>query len=346
MAKKKSGIEKSQGLRVATLGSHSALQILKGARDEGLENICVATPDRTRLYSSYPFIDEVIEVPSFKEFDSIEGTLIERNAVVVPHGSFVEYLGLEKNKRMKVKYFGNKSILDWEADREKQRKWLSMAGLRLPKQIYDAADIHGPTIIKLYGAKGGRGYFFAKNKKEFDENIKKLPRGEKVSIQEYIIGVPLYIHYFHSPLDGKLEIMSMDIRYETNVDSLGRIPSKHQWGFNVEPSYVVVGNKPVVLRESLLAEAFSMGERIVEASKKICPPKGLFGPFCLETVVTPGQEFFVIEISARIVAGTNLFIKGSPYSDLNYSEPMSMGRRIAREIRNAAAQGRLEEVLG
>jgi 5-formaminoimidazole-4-carboxamide-1-(beta)-D-ribofuranosyl 5'-monophosphate synthetase len=275
-----------------------------------------------------------------------EKKLVERNAVVVPHGSFVEYLGMEKNKKMKAKYFGNKHILDWETDRDKQREWLSMAGLRLPKEIHKPADISGPTIVKLHGAKGGKGYFFVKNKKEFAERITELPGGEKITIQEYISGVPLYIHYFYSPLDDKLEIMSMDIRYETNVDSIGRIPSKHQWGFDVEPSYVVVGNKPVVLRESMLAEAYAMGRRTIEASKKLCPPAGLFGPFCLETVITPKMEFYVIEISARIVAGTNLFISGSPYADLLYKEPMSTGRRVAREIKNAAKQGRLGEVLG
>ena len=58
---------------------------------------------------------------------------------------------------------------------------------------------------------------------------------EAYIIQEYIIGVPLYIHYFYSPLQRKLEIMSMDRRYETNVDSLGRIPAAAQEGMDVEP---------------------------------------------------------------------------------------------------------------
>ena len=87
-------------------------------------------------------------------------------------------------------------------------------------------------------------------------------------IQEYIIGVPLYIHYFYSPLDGKLEIMSMDRRYETNVDSLGRIPAAAQGSMDVSPSYVVVGNQPVSLRESMLAEALRMGDDVVRVSKK------------------------------------------------------------------------------
>jgi len=52
----------------------------------------------------------------------------------------------------------------------------------------------------------------------------------------------------------------------------------------------------------------------------------------------------VFEISTRIVAGTNLFITGSPYSDL--IEPgLSTGRRIAREIRLAWKMRRLADIL-
>ena len=38
-------------------------------------------------------------------------------------------------------------------------------------------------------------------------------------------------------------------------------------------------------------------------------------------------------------------IKGSPYTDLRYEEPMSTGRRVAREIKNAITTDRLNEVL-
>jgi 5-formaminoimidazole-4-carboxamide-1-(beta)-D-ribofuranosyl 5'-monophosphate synthetase len=88
-----------------------------------------------------------------------------------------------------------------------------------------------------------------------------------------------------------------------------------------------------------------MGEDVVRVSQEICPPKGLFGAFCIESIITPDAQFFVMEISARIVAGTNLFIDGSPYSYLNYSEPMSTGRRIAREIKNALLTNSLQAVL-
>ncbi|MGB6985374.1 MAG: DUF1297 domain-containing protein, partial [Candidatus Aquilonibacter sp.] len=200
-----------------------------------------------------------------------------------------------------------------------------------------------PVIVKLYGAGGGKGYMFIRDARDFEKRSKELKKA--YTIQEYIIGVPVYIHYFYSPLEDRLEIMSMDRRYETNVDSLGRIPAAAQEGMDVSPSYVVVGNQPVSLRESMLAEALRMGDNVVRVSKEIAGPKGLFGAFCIETIITPDMQFYVMEISARIVAGTNLFIDGSPYSYLNYSEPMSTGRRIAREIKNALLTNNLRFVL-
>jgi len=329
---------------VVTLGSHSALQILKGAHDEGFATLAVTNRETEGLYRSFAFVDEVIPIDEYAEFMELVPVLEERKVVIVPHGSFVAYLSLDDHKKMRVPYFGNKAILDWEASRELQRQWLSRAGLNLPRQFTTGAEIDRPVIVKLYGAKGGKGYFFVRAAAEFEERMRVFPERDYI-VQEYIIGVPLYIHYFYSPLTGKLEIMSMDRRYETNVDSLGRIPSRAQEEMDIEPSYVVVGNSPLSLRESMLAEAYRMGEEVVRVSKEICPPKGLFGAFCIETIITPDAQFYIMEISARIVAGTNLFIDGSPYSYLNYSEPMSTGRRIAREIKNALLSNALNVVL-
>lgn len=329
--------------KIATLGSHSALQILKGAKDEGLGTICVATGDRISLYSRFGFIDEILEIPTFADFPKIEKKLIAKNAIIIPHGSFVAYLGLAANKKMKVPYFGNKKVLDWESDRLKQRLWMEKAGVPVPKKFSDSAQIDRPVMVKSHGAAGGHGYFFAKNKKEFALRIKNFKAREYI-IQEYVIGVPLYIHYFYSPISQKLEILSIDKRYETNVDSLGRIPSQNQQGLGIEPSFVVVGNSPLTLRESLLSEAFEMGERVVETSQKLIAG-GLWGPFCLETIITPQQKFSIIEISCRIVAGTNLFIDGSPYSSFYFDKPVSTGRRIAMEIKDAIKKKQLDKIL-
>lgn len=329
---------------IATLGSHSALQILKGAKDEGFKTLIISTKDRESFYKRFKFIDELVLVNSYSEYPKIEAHLKDKNAILIPHGSFVAYLGAENNKKIQIPYFGNKAVLDWEQDRQMQRAWLKKAGINVPRQFDDIEDITYPVIVKTYGAAGGKGYFYARDKADFKKKIKAF-KSEQYVIQEYIIGVTLYVHYFYSPISNDIEILSMDRRYETNVDSLGRIPLHGQQGLDINPSYVVVGNQPLILRESLLPEAFAMGERVVETSKKLMGGKGLFGPFCLEMVITPDQRMFVIEISGRIVAGTSLYVGGSPYSDLIYNEPMSTGRRIAREIKLAIEKGELDKVL-
>ena len=80
------------------------------------------------------------------------------------------------------------------------------------------------------------------------------------------------------------------------------------------------------------------------AAKRLVAP-GMGGPFCLEGVYDENGIFTTFEFSARIVAGTNLYIDGSPYSSLIYDEPMSMGRRIAREIKNAKNKNQLNKVV-
>ena len=244
---------------------------------------------------------------------------------------------------MKLPYFGNKYVLDYEFDRKKQLEWMSDACIQTPKLFSEHDVIDRTVIVKTYGANGGVGYFLARNQQDFESQLAQLG-DQRYVVQQYVIGVPMYIHYFYSPLTRKLEILSIDRRYETNVDGIGRLPLQHQDGL-IEPTYTVVGNSPLSVRESLMPKLYDMGERVIESSRKLISPQGLFGPFCLETIIDENQEFWVIEISARIVAGTNLFINGSPYSDLLYDEPMSTGRRIAREVKNAWKSGQLESVL-
>ena len=87
-----------------------------------------------------------------------------------------------------------------------------------------------------------------------------------------------------------------------------------------------------------------MGERFVETSKRFVEP-GMVGPFCIEGVYDKEGRFISFEFSARIVAGTNLYIDGSPYTALTYDEPMSTGRRLAREIKNANNSNMLSKIV-
>jgi len=332
--------------KIATIGSHSALQILKGAQDEGFSTIAICLKNRERPYKLFNVADEIIIIRNYNELLKVQDKLIKKNAIFIPHASLITYLGIDKVESFKVPYYGNKNILRFEADRNIERKWLKNSGLKLPRIFDNPKDINRAVIVKFHGAKGGKGYFLAKNERDFKQKIKAHPKGEDYVIQEYIVGVPMFIHYFYSPLTNELEIMGFDIRYESNVDSLGRISARDQMALpKIDPSYVIVGNIPVVVRESFLPRIIDMGERVIKESRKITPG-GLWGPFCLETILTPNEEIRVFEISARIVAGTNPYVEGSPYTALKYNEPMSTGRRIAREIKNAIKKKQLKKILG
>ncbi|RLI45774.1 5-formaminoimidazole-4-carboxamide-1-(beta)-D-ribofuranosyl 5'-monophosphate synthetase [Candidatus Bathyarchaeota archaeon] len=342
-------------ITIGTLGSHSALNIFKGAKEEGFRTICVCKKRDEIIYQRFPLADDVILVENFNELldEDIQQKLRQTNTILVPHGSFNAYIGTERiMAELRIPLFGNRELLRWETDREKQREWLQRAGLTLPKTFKDPNDIEGLVIAKFPGARGGKGYFLANSSESFHKKaadiIKKghLRREdlENIHLQEYIIGVNVYPSYFHSPLKNEVELLGIDKRYESAVDSIGRIPASEQLQITFNPTYTIIGNIPIVVRESLLPEILRMGENVVKISKEIAPP-GIIGPFCLETIITDDLEIFTFEISARIVAGTNVGIGVSPYAYLNYGEGMYMGRRIAREIKLAIKNNELEKVV-
>ncbi|MBS7609345.1 formate--phosphoribosylaminoimidazolecarboxamide ligase [Candidatus Bathyarchaeota archaeon] len=342
-------------ISIGTLGSHSALNIFKGAKEENLRTVCICKKDDEIVYKKFQLADEVIFVSQFQELldEAIQEKLRELNTILIPHGSFTAYISAEEiMSRLLVPMFANRELLRWEVDREKQRKWLEMAGLNLPKTYKDPKEIEGLTIVKFPGARGGRGYFLVTSPKSFFEKAEDMmKRGhltkedlESVHLQEYIIGGHVYPHYFRSIMENDVEFLGVDKRYESTVDDIGRIPASEQLQIDLRPTYTIVGNIPITLRESLLPEILRMGDRVVEASMKISYP-GIIGPFCLETVITDNLKIYTFEISARIVAGTNVGIGTSPYLYLKYGERMWMGRRIAREIKKAIQTDRLEEIV-
>ncbi len=318
---------------------------MKGAKDEGFKTVCICEKGKRKPYDSYKVADEIIEVNKFADFFEIEQQLIDKNAILVPHGSFVSYIGHERMKDIKAMHYGTKGILEWESDRKMERKWLLQAGLTLPALFDKPEDIDRAVIIKFHGAKGGSGYFIANSPEEFYERIKEYPDEDDYVIQEYVVGVPLYVHYFYSRHTGELEIMSFDKRYESNADSIGRIAAKDQLHVGIHTSYTITGNIPLVVRESLLHEFFELGQNVVDSSKEIVDG-GLYGPFCLEGIIDTHLNYKVFEISARIVAGTNPYVNGSPYTWLRYNEPMSTGRRLARDVKEAIEAGMWKRFWG
>jgi len=337
-------------LTIATVCSHSSLQIFNGAKKEGFKTIGISVGEKKKLYDAFPLgkPDEFFIVKNYKDILNYSNELQEKNVIIIPHGSFVEYLGPDNFMNLELPTFGNKSVLDWESDRKKERIWLEGAGLTMPQEIKNPKEIKKPVIVKYHGAKGGKGFFIAKT---YDEFQKRIEKNKQFTIQEFVMGTRYYIHYFYSPIQnnayklskGSLQLLSMDRRDETTIDEvqrLGSIAELEELG--IHPTFVVTGNIPIVMRESLLPKVFEMGEKVVEKSLELFG--GVIGSFCLETVVTEDLEFKVFEISARIVAGTNPYISGSPYSELIQPD-LSTGRRIAQEIKYANKKNLLIEIL-
>lgn len=342
-------------LSIGTLGSHSALNIFKGAKEEGFKTVCVLTKDREIVYRKFPLVDEMVYVENFSEIleDKIQKKLRKFNTILVPHGSFNAYVSMDALlNKLFVPMLGNRKLLRWEIDRDMQRSWLQRAGLVLPKIYGDSSEIDRLTIAKFPGARGGKGYFLVDSPKSFRKKAEEMIRKKYLSredlkdthLQQYVPGVNAYFQYFSSLIEDDVELLGMDKRYESTVDTIGRIPAIEQLKLDINPTYTIVGNIPLTLRESLLPEVLKMGDSVTKVSKEIAPP-GIIGPFCLETIITDTMEIYTFEISARIVAGSNVGIGTSPYAYLKYGEGMYMGRRIALEIRKAVERNQLEKVV-
>jgi 5-formaminoimidazole-4-carboxamide-1-(beta)-D-ribofuranosyl 5'-monophosphate synthetase len=342
-------------IAIGTLGSHSSLNIFKGAKEEGFRTVCICKEKDAIMYKKYPLVDELIIVKDFTELlnEKLQKRLRELNVVLIPHGSFTAYLSTEElTNSLNVPMFGNRQLLHWEANRKKQEEWLRQAGLRLPATFKSPDDIDRLIIAKLQGAKGGRGYFLADSPKNFYKKFSEMEKRSLLSkddlpnihLQEYALGVNVYPSYFSSIIKDDVELLAMDRRYESAVDSIGKIPASQQLEIDINPTYTVVGNFPIVLRESLLPEMMRMGDNVHKKARELAPP-GIIGPFCLETVITDDLKIFTFEISARIVAGTNVGIGTSPYAYLKYGGNMYMGRRIALELKEAVKQKRLQDVV-
>ena len=291
-------------ITIATLCSHSSLQIFHGARKMGFKTIGLVTKNNQRIYDAFPLAkpDKFITYSDYDDMSERAGELQDENAVIIPHGSFVEYMGAKAFEDFEVPSYGNRGVLSWESDRVLQRQWITSAGAPMPRLITDAREIKEPVMVKYHGAKGGRGFFIAKDYPDFKMGIDNT---QPYTIQEYCLGTRHYLHFFYAPLKtdgyrikqgGSLELLSIDRRDESNIDEmykLGSLEDAKRHG--LYPSFVVTGNTPVVIRESLLPKAFEMAENIVNRSYELFG--GMWGPFCLETVVNDKLEFRVFEIS-------------------------------------------------
>ncbi len=364
-------------LVVATLASHSALDVCDGATEEGFRTLAVCARGREGPYARHfrtrrdakgkvvrGMVDEALILDSFKDLlqSTVQGRLRGSNLLFIPNRALTSYLGVEAVEQdLHLPLVGSRNLLRTEErTEEKGYYWLlKAAGLPFPRPFPGPEAIDGLAIVKLPHRvkKLERGFFTAASPKEFHQKSEALLRQGVIAqddlagarIEKYIIGPVFNLDFFYSPLEeGGLELLGIDWRFESSLDGHVRLPAAQQLTLGPSeaiPEYTVVGHNSATLRESLLEEAFRLGEMYVTATQEHFPP-GILGPFTLQTCVDGDLHFFIYDVSPRLGGGTNVHMAvGHPYGNALWRRPTSSGRRLAMEIRRAAEAGRLADIV-
>ena len=343
---------------VAVLGSHSALEIMDGAKDEGLRTAVVCEKGREGPYRRFSRLaDEIIVLDSFRDMlgASVQERLRSLNAVVVPHRSLTAYLGYDGiEDRLRVPLFGNRAMLRAEERSEARGQYhlLDAAGIRYPRVYASPGEIDGPVIVKAMedGRPLERAFFTVPSSEYYrpmaDERVRAGIASEasleSASIEELVIGAYLNFNYFCSPASKEVDFIGIERRIQTNMDGFTSLPASQQRDLadiEMHLQNIEVGHTPASVRESLLGRVFDAGDRFAGAARREYPP-GVIGPFSLQSVVTKDLEIVVYDVSLR-VPGNPILATTSPYTKYKYGETFGIGRRIAMDIRAAAEGGRL-----
>ncbi len=362
---------KKNNITIATIGSHSALDVCRGAKDEGFQTLVVCQKGREKIYTTYyktqnsqGCIDNCMVLEKFSDIlrNEIQKKIITKNAIFIPNRSFEAYLHFDYQSietKFKVPVFGNKKLLKIEERgfHPNQYELLKKANIRYPLQFTNPKDIDRICLVKVLEKERifERAFFLVENFKDYQMQVeKKLQDGiftkeqiKNAVIEEFIVGVQVNFNFFYSPITQSLELLGTDTRRQTNFEGITKLPIHYQKEIleKINVKYEEAGHIAVTVLESLLEDAFNMGERFVNACKEMTPP-GIIGPFALQSIIIPGppkKEIVTIDVSPRVPGSPG--ITATPYSAYLYGKPISVGRRIAMEIKNAITNNKLQAII-
>lgn len=356
---------------IAVLGSHSALDVCRGAKDEGFKTLVVAEKGREKTYQEYfatknglGCVDEVLVLDKFSDIlnPEIQKKLIEQNAVFIPHRSFEVYINDYEaiEEKFKVPVFGNKFLLKFEERGRNPNQYdiLQKAGIKYPKAFKNYKDIDRLVLVKVSEKmrKFERAFFLAGSPAEYLIQSKRMIRRGIITkealqaavVEEFILGVQVNFNFFYSSLNKRLELVGTDSRRQTDIDGLLKLPEYWQRqikGIQKAIKQEEAGHFVVTVLESMLETAFEIGENFVRAAEDLVKP-GVIGPFSLQAAITPGppkKDIVVFDVSPRMPGSPG--IASTPYSGYLYGNSMTMGRRVAIEIKQAIKKDKLKLCL-
>jgi 5-formaminoimidazole-4-carboxamide-1-(beta)-D-ribofuranosyl 5'-monophosphate synthetase len=347
-------------IRIGVLGSHSALEIASGAKQEGLETVVVCQKGREKTYTKYykNIFDHTIMLDKFSEITSESNVkkLTDLNTIFVPNRSFSVYAGYEAiENQFAVPLMGNRSMLRTE-ERNTPRNQLYLlqkAGIATPKTFKSPSEIDRLAIIKVPEKERAieRAFFYASSPEEYEKTAQKrikqgiiTPEALKNSvIEEYVIGAKFNANLFWSPLTDEIDLLGFDRRIQTDLDGVLDLPAQEQLELSIPTQNIEIGHMGATMRESQIEKIFEAAEKFVNTCKKEYPP-GMIGLFALQGAVTKDLEFYVFDVSPR-VPGCPCVEPTSPYMRYKYGMEVGPGRRVAMEVKRAVKEGRLAEVV-
>ena len=190
-------------VRIGVLGSHSALEIASGAKQEGFETVVVCQNGREKTYARYyrNLFDKFIFLDKFSEITNAENVkqLTDLNTVFVPNRSFSVYAGYEAiEEKFAVPLMGNRAMLRTE-ERNTPRNQLYLlqkAGIKTPKTFKSPKEIDRLAIIKVPEKERAieRAFFYASSPEEYEKTrAERIKQGiitqealKQAVIEEYV----------------------------------------------------------------------------------------------------------------------------------------------------------------
>jgi 5-formaminoimidazole-4-carboxamide-1-(beta)-D-ribofuranosyl 5'-monophosphate synthetase len=347
-------------IKIGVLGSHSALEMGHGAKQEGFEVVVVCQKGREKTYMKHyqNLFDHFLLLDKFSEIvnEENQAKLRRLNTIFVPNRSFSVYTGYDNiEKKFKVPLLGNRFMLRSEERNVPRNQYdlILQAGLNLPKIFNSPQEIDRLAIVKVPERTRSieRAFFYASSPKEFEkrseERIKKGIIDKKdlknAVIEEYIVGAKFNANFFWSPITEEIDLLGFDRRIQTNLDGVLDLPADEQLEAKLPTQNVEIGHTGATMRESQIEKIFNAGEKFVETCKNEYPP-GLIGLFALQGAMNKNLEFYIFDVSPRI-PGCPCVEPTSPYMKYKYGKEVGPGRRVAMEIKAAVTEKKLEMIV-
>ena len=217
--------------------------------------------------------------------------LLAENVLFVANRSFEVYLHQrysydEIERGMRVPFFGNRRLLRAEERDEAGNQYDSAGTRRHPlSKTVCLARRNRPARNGQSAAREGKfrarvlpGVVAAgirRRRPAPDRRRSACGRGlPGAVIEEYALGPAVNLNFFYSPLLGELELLGTDTRRQTNLEGFRNLPpSAFDAVRGVPMRLEEAGHVAATLTESMLEQAFAMGERFVSASAAAAPSR-------------------------------------------------------------------------